>query len=447
MSSMLSAFIQRQAAPVCLVAHNGYRFDFPLLKSELQRLGKTLRHGLLCADSLEAFKAIDEEIRQSKKLSEKQSGIMLTPYRKNECNCATTSGLPVPIFYNDQQLTNNVTPEMQMMLESWRKDPPPAPCAKRCTSRISKIPTYEAGENDIKSVRKKLFEEKEKEEIDKWTPPQMTEPQTPMSSPTKRRMETDENLKVKKKLFDDGTNWGTSSRYIQNNDTIEKLNCPGKTDEEMSNVENLFSGGETPTKDFSEETQLYWGGDSFENPSLLLEIERLERQDSTWERRNIDTDDMSDDMLLAAVLEVEEDETQKKLLDTEMMVEETRDPLSGSSHHVNSTDNHISRDLPSTSGAPKHLRRTSPSPCENRKISYKLGDMHKRIVGYDIVNNHTAEDDCLALVRIFHKAFGQVCPWIDRNATSFTDIVPMYSSKLKSKKGCLGPDQFPYQII
>ena len=144
---MLSAFIQRQAAPVCLVAHNGYRFDFPLLKSELQRLGKSLPHGLLCADSLDAFKAIDEEVRQSKKLSEEQFRITVTPYRKSGCNEAGVSGLPVPIFYNEQQLTNNVTPEMQMMLESWRKEPPPAPCAKRCTSRISKIPPYEAGEN------------------------------------------------------------------------------------------------------------------------------------------------------------------------------------------------------------------------------------------------------------------------------------------------------------
>ena len=445
MSAMLSAFIQRQAAPACLVAHNGYRFDFPLLKSELQRLGKSLPHGLLCADSLDAFKAIDEEVRQSKKLSEEQFRITVTPYRKSGCNEAGVSGLPVPIFYNEQQLTNNVTPEMQMMLESWRKEPPPAPCAKRCTSRISKIPPYEAGENDIKSVRKKLFEEKEKEETDKCTPPQMTAPKTPMSSPTKRRMDTDENHKVKKKLFDDDSS--TGSCCIRNDSKTDELKCPGKTDIKLSNIENVSSGSETPTKDSSEETELYWGGDSIENPSLLLEIERLERQDSTWERRKIDTDDISDDMLLAAVLEAEEDETQKNLLDMEMMVEKTCDPLSGSNHLVNSVDNHISANLPSTSGASNYLSRTSPSLCENSKMSYKLADLHKRIVGYEMVNEHRAEDDCLALVRIFHKAFGQVCPWIDCNATYFTDVVPLYNNKLKTKKGCLSPDKFPYQII
>jgi hypothetical protein len=39
-------------SPVCLVAHNGNAYDFPLLKAELEKLGTEINPGTLCADSL-----------------------------------------------------------------------------------------------------------------------------------------------------------------------------------------------------------------------------------------------------------------------------------------------------------------------------------------------------------------------------------------------------------
>lgn len=33
-------FIERLPKPVCLLAQNGYNFDFPILQSEIQKLGK-----------------------------------------------------------------------------------------------------------------------------------------------------------------------------------------------------------------------------------------------------------------------------------------------------------------------------------------------------------------------------------------------------------------------
>lgn len=55
---LLEAFLRRLPQPVCLIAHNGLRFDFPVLQTELHRLGKGLPDGILCADSLTAFRQL-----------------------------------------------------------------------------------------------------------------------------------------------------------------------------------------------------------------------------------------------------------------------------------------------------------------------------------------------------------------------------------------------------
>ncbi|ESN96700.1 hypothetical protein HELRODRAFT_189337 [Helobdella robusta] len=64
---MLVRFISRLEPPTCLVAHSGFRFDFPLLQAELKsvkRLGD-LPSDLLCIDSLILFRSLDETIRRN----------------------------------------------------------------------------------------------------------------------------------------------------------------------------------------------------------------------------------------------------------------------------------------------------------------------------------------------------------------------------------------------
>ncbi|XP_003216926.2 three prime repair exonuclease 2 [Anolis carolinensis] len=54
----LRGFLCRQAGPVCLVAHNGLGFDFPLLHTELQRVGTKLSPDMGCLDTLLALRAL-----------------------------------------------------------------------------------------------------------------------------------------------------------------------------------------------------------------------------------------------------------------------------------------------------------------------------------------------------------------------------------------------------
>ncbi|CAH2097954.1 unnamed protein product [Euphydryas editha] len=58
--TMINTFLDVLEKPVCLIAHNGHRFDFPLLKNHLTKLGLSLASDLLCADCLHGFYDIME---------------------------------------------------------------------------------------------------------------------------------------------------------------------------------------------------------------------------------------------------------------------------------------------------------------------------------------------------------------------------------------------------
>ena len=55
---LIKNFLSCLPTPVCLVAHNGNAYDFPLLKAELDKLGIQLSAEILCADSYIGIKDI-----------------------------------------------------------------------------------------------------------------------------------------------------------------------------------------------------------------------------------------------------------------------------------------------------------------------------------------------------------------------------------------------------
>ncbi|XP_063104879.1 ATR-interacting protein isoform X2 [Cavia porcellus] len=64
--TLLLAFLQRQPQPWCLVAHNGDRYDFPLLQAELAMLGLAgALDGAFCVDSITALKALEQSSKTS----------------------------------------------------------------------------------------------------------------------------------------------------------------------------------------------------------------------------------------------------------------------------------------------------------------------------------------------------------------------------------------------
>ncbi|XP_042310355.1 three prime repair exonuclease 2-like [Sceloporus undulatus] len=64
----LHGFLNRQAGPICLVAHNGLRFDFPLLRTEFQQVGTKLFADMGCLDTLPALRELVEDTNGCYKL-------------------------------------------------------------------------------------------------------------------------------------------------------------------------------------------------------------------------------------------------------------------------------------------------------------------------------------------------------------------------------------------
>ncbi|XP_055315343.1 three-prime repair exonuclease 1 [Sitodiplosis mosellana] len=58
--NLINCFFSQLNAPICLVAHNGDRFDYPLLKRQLKQLSVPFNEHILCVDSLTLFKKIEE---------------------------------------------------------------------------------------------------------------------------------------------------------------------------------------------------------------------------------------------------------------------------------------------------------------------------------------------------------------------------------------------------
>ena len=62
--NLLNIFLSYLPSPVCLVAHNGSQYDFPLLKAEMEKAGTKLGSEILCVDSYLGIKSIFKERQQ-----------------------------------------------------------------------------------------------------------------------------------------------------------------------------------------------------------------------------------------------------------------------------------------------------------------------------------------------------------------------------------------------
>lgn len=54
--NLINSFLSQLPEPICLVAHNGTKFDYPLLKTHLQKVNTDLPSSISCCDSLTIFK-------------------------------------------------------------------------------------------------------------------------------------------------------------------------------------------------------------------------------------------------------------------------------------------------------------------------------------------------------------------------------------------------------
>ena len=70
--NLINSFLLLLPPPVCLVAHNGNDYDFPLLKAEVDKTGKPLSSDVLCADSYIGIKEIFKKRKEIKRLKNEE---------------------------------------------------------------------------------------------------------------------------------------------------------------------------------------------------------------------------------------------------------------------------------------------------------------------------------------------------------------------------------------
>ncbi|XP_043934847.1 three prime repair exonuclease 2-like [Protopterus annectens] len=91
-AQLLKSFIERQEQPVCMVAHNGYNYDFPLLKVEMSSIGCNILDGVYCTDSLTGMKALDKVTRGQISGGYSLSDLFFHFYQKHADNAHSADG-------------------------------------------------------------------------------------------------------------------------------------------------------------------------------------------------------------------------------------------------------------------------------------------------------------------------------------------------------------------
>jgi hypothetical protein len=84
-------------------------------------------------------------------------------------------------------------------------------------------------------------------------------------------------------------------------------------------------------------------------------------------------------------------------------------------------------------GSARPVRRIIGVPT--KRPSYKLVDLHQRIIGSEPPESHRAEDDCLTLARIFWLTPNAPL-WADINAVAFHRFEPLYSVRRRKPLPC-----------
>ena len=361
---LLSRFIVRLDPPVCLVAHNGMRFDFGLLQVELQSVGQPLPDGVMCVDSLQMFQHID--LAQGDAVMEGS----LNP------------GLCTP----QKQVTS---PELAESSSSARKQIP-EPVVRRVSPQTAK---------------KRLFE----------------------------ASEIDGDLLVKLSVHDFTSEDEHGADATIRDDTASGENNSGSWTLDVTDSELLAAEAKAASPDSS--------------TSLLLEDAQ-----NTNTCSNADTpaavcaSDNTRDGVEQYNKSVNSADNLRDVSDTEIPCDTTNGTAPSTPYKAKLMTSSILMNTPPFS--PHYASRLatlfkSGSSSKKKKLCYTLAELHKRVVGYDPPDTHSAEGDCIALARIFQNSTEQACEWADRHAIPFNDIPPLYTIKPRRS---LPQGTFPYQI-
>ncbi|XP_034255083.1 uncharacterized protein LOC117653498 [Thrips palmi] len=153
---IVASFLSRMPSPLCLIAHNGMKFDFQLLKSELAAKKKELPDDIFCADSILAYRTIFPATSQKFATSPG----LISPVRNTISSDPVTPPKPVQLISNGSDLEcSKINSELPSVSEfkKTNETTPKHSVRQECPPLKRKNADNENGDSQGKIVRKKLF--------------------------------------------------------------------------------------------------------------------------------------------------------------------------------------------------------------------------------------------------------------------------------------------------
>ncbi|XP_062550734.1 uncharacterized protein LOC134215597 [Armigeres subalbatus] len=119
-AKLIELFLRRLQAPTCLVAHNGNRFDFIILKTELESLNAQLPDDTYCIDSLPLFQALEHAREEKQKAVQENADNELADLELTALTAMEElEGSPSTL--SQMQKLNETTPQKTKNAENWKK--------------------------------------------------------------------------------------------------------------------------------------------------------------------------------------------------------------------------------------------------------------------------------------------------------------------------------------
>jgi len=337
---LILLFLRRLEPPVCLVAHNGSRFDFPLLAAELQSTGccpllLVNNQPVLCMDTWEMFRDLAGD----------------------------------PVTYPNRYL----------------REPSSSPPPTVLSPDHQKNPTTSWTD---------VAHQKSKQDGDTASRMNFSQHQTPSGKSDSDVTENVTNNYCKKQKFvSDGSDTnGDSVRHHATSHARRQL-FPDSSSDDCTSRDGLASSPDV--------------GDASD---LSL------------------TDHVGD--LKTESCDSDVGDSQRAVMDSHE--EATARNSNGPNNVSGSGDSSTFQFAGFTRPGRKIIMTAAKRP------SYKLVDLHQRIVGYEPTESHRSEDDCLTLARIFWLT-PKAPAWADSHAVEFDRFRPLYVMRRKP----LAPGKFP----
>lgn len=119
-AQLIILFLERLQRPTCLVAHNGNRFDFVILKKELEALDAQLPGETYCIDSLPLFQTLDQISAQQEKIAQENEKNELADLELTAISAMEELEGKEPILSQMQKL-NETTPRREKINENYKR--------------------------------------------------------------------------------------------------------------------------------------------------------------------------------------------------------------------------------------------------------------------------------------------------------------------------------------